>query len=294
MGAVANTKIRKAVIPAAGWGTRFLPVTKAIPKELLPLAEKPVIQHTVEEAVNSGIESIIIVTSPGKNALETHFAPHPELESALQQKGDAALLEKVQRTARLADIKFAVQDEPRGLGHAILVTEKLIGNEPFIVLLPDDLFDAEPPLIEQMSKVYDDYGGSVLALLRVIPEDIKRYGIVKPEQVEERVYRILGMVEKPAPEDAPSNLAIMGRYLLTPKIFETLHATKPGKGGEIQLTDGLALLRQQEAIYGCEFKGTYYDAGKPLGLLKTSILWGLKHPESGAELKEFLREIIKG
>ena len=290
---MASIKIRKAVIPAAGWGTRFLPATKAIPKELLPLAEKPVIQHTVEEAVNAGIESIIIVTSPGKNALEAHFSPHPAMESSLQQKGDTELLEKVRQTCQLADIRFAVQQEPRGLGHAILVTEKLIGDEPFIVLLPDDLFDAEPPLIEQMSRIHHAYGGSVLALLRVIPEDTRRYGIVEPERVAERVYRILDMVEKPSPEEAPSDLAIMGRYLLTPSIFEALRATKPGKGGEIQLTDGLALLRKQEDIYGCEFEGTYYDAGKPLGLLKTSILWALRHPETGNELREFLREIIR-
>jgi UTP--glucose-1-phosphate uridylyltransferase len=290
---MTTTKIRKAVIPAAGWGTRFLPVTKAIPKELLPLAEKPVIQHTVEEAVDSGIEQIIIVISPGKNALETHFAPHPDMESALQQKGDTELLEKVRRTCQLADIRFAVQDEPKGLGHAVLVTEKLIDDEPFVVLLPDDLFDADPPLIEQMSRVYNSYGGSVLALLRVTPGDVNRYGIVKPEKVADRVFRILDMVEKPSPEEAPSDLAIMGRYLLTPRIFETLRATSPGKGGEIQLTDGLALLRKQEDIYGCEFEGIYYDAGKPLGLLKTSILWALQHPETGNELKEFLREIIR-
>jgi UTP--glucose-1-phosphate uridylyltransferase len=285
-------KIRKAIIPAAGWGTRFLPATKAIPKELLPLFDKPIIQHTVEEAVASGIEQIIIVTSPGKAALKAHFAPHHKLESALNAKGDVELLEKVQRTSKLADVCFVSQDEPRGLGHAVLMAAKAVGDEPFAVFLPDDLFDTDPTVIKQMSKVYKRYGGSVLALLRVVPEDTKRYGIVKPEEVAKRTYRVLDTVEKPGPKDAPSHLAIMGRYILTPEIFDALRATKPGKGGEIQLTDGLAILRQQQDIYGYEFEGTYYDAGKPLGLLKTSIAWGLKHPVIGPELREYLRELI--
>jgi UTP--glucose-1-phosphate uridylyltransferase len=287
-----TTKIRKAIIPAAGWGTRFLPATKAVPKELLPLFDKPIIQHTVEEAVASGIEQIIIVTSPGKAALKAHFAPHEKLESALSAKGDAELLEKVQRTSKLVDIRFVSQDEPRGLGHAVLMAAKAVGDEPFAVFLPDDLFDADPTVIKQMSKVYKQYGGSVLALLRVIPEDTKRYGIVKPEEVAKRTYRVLDTIEKPGPKDAPSHLAIMGRYILTPEIFDALRATKPGKGGEIQLTDGLTILRKKQDIYGYEFEGTYYDAGKPLGLLKTSIAWGLKHPVIGPELREYLRELL--
>ncbi len=289
---MATRKIRKAVIPAAGWGTRFLPVTKAIPKELLPLSDKPVIQHTVEEAVASGIEQIIIVTSPGKQALEQHFAPHPELEAALEQRNDRELLEKVRRTSRLADIRYVTQEEPRGLGHAVLTAADLVGDEPFAVFLPDDLFVADPPLIRQMEEVYSRFGGCVLALLRVEPEDTRRYGIVEPEQVDERVYRILGMVEKPAPEQAPSHLAIMGRYILTPQIFDALRETTPGKGGEIQLTDGMARLRMQQDVYGYEFKGTYFDAGKPLGLLRTSIAWGLNHPEMGPDLRAFLRQLL--
>lgn len=287
-----SQKIRKAVIPAAGWGTRFLPATKAIPKELLPLYDKPIIQHTVEEAVASGIEQIIIVTSPGKSSLEAHFAPHEKLESALREKGDDELLEKVRRTSKLAEICFVPQNEPKGLGHAVLMAAKAVGNEPFAVFLPDDLFGAEPTVIAQMSKVYERYGGSVLALLRVIPEDTKRYGIVKPEELAKRTYRILDSVEKPGPKAAPSLLAIMGRYILTPEIFDALRATKPGKGGEIQLTDGLAILRKKQDIYGYEFEGTYYDAGKPLGLLKTSIAWSLKHPVIGPELREYLRELL--
>jgi UTP--glucose-1-phosphate uridylyltransferase len=287
-------KIRKAVIPAAGWGTRFLPASKAIPKELLPLYDKPIIQHTVEEAVASGIEEIIIVTSPGKSSLETHFAPHKKLESALRKKGDAELLEKVQRTSKLADIRFVSQNEPRGLGHAVLMAAKAVGDEPFAVFLPDDLFGAEPTVIKQMSKVYKRYGGSVLALLKVVPEDTKRYGIVNPEEVAKRTYRILDTVEKPGPKAAPSRLAIMGRYILTPEIFDALRATKPGKGGEIQLTDGLTILRKKQDLYGYEFEGIYYDAGKPLGLLKTSIAWGLKQPVIGMELREYLYKLLSG
>ena len=286
-------KIRKAVIPAAGWGTRFLPATKAIPKELLPLADKPVIQHTIEEAVACGIEQIIIVTSPGKGALQSYFSPHHQLEAALQRKGDAELLEKVRHTSNLADIRFVLQSEPKGLGHAVLIAAKEVGNEPFAVFLPDDLFAADPPVIKQMEQVYQRYGGCVLALLRVTPEDTSRYGIVKPEQVAERTYRILDMVEKPGPDKAPSQLAIMGRYILTPQILDALNATTPGKGGEIQLTDGLSRLRQGQPVYGYEFQGTYYDAGKPLGLLKTSIAWTLKHPETGAELRAYLKKIIE-
>jgi UTP--glucose-1-phosphate uridylyltransferase len=232
------------------------------------------------------------VTSPGKGALEAHFSVHPELETALEGKGDADLLEKVKSTSRLAEIRYVMQQQPLGLGHAILVTKELVGDEPFAVFLPDDLFAAEPPLIKQMAEVYRRFGGSVLALLRVVPEDTRRYGIVNPEQVAERTYRILDMVEKPLPEEAPSQLAIMGRYLLTPQIFDALEATTPGKGGEIQLTDGLALLRQKQDVYGLEFEGKYYDAGKPLGLLKTSIEWALRHPEMGPDLREYLKSIV--
>ncbi|MFA5054975.1 MAG: UTP--glucose-1-phosphate uridylyltransferase GalU [Dehalococcoidia bacterium] len=289
-----SRKIRKAVIPAAGWGTRFLPATKAVPKELLPLYDKPIIQHTVEEAIASGIEEIIIITSPGKSSLEDHFAPHRKLESALKKKGDTELLEKVQRTSRLADIRFVPQNNPRGLGHAVLMAAKEVGDEPFAVFLPDDLFGADPTVIKQMSKVYKKYGGSVLALLKVAPEDISRYGIVKPEEVAKRTYRILDTVEKPETEKAPSRLAIMGRYILTPEIFDALRATKPGKGGEIQLTDGLAILRKKQNLYGYEFEGTYYDAGKPMGLLKTSIAWGLKQPGIGLELREYLYKLLSG
>ncbi|MCK4697117.1 MAG: UTP--glucose-1-phosphate uridylyltransferase GalU [Dehalococcoidia bacterium] len=286
-------EIRKAVMPAGGWGTRFLPATKAIPKEMLPLADKPMIQHVVEEAVASGIKQIIIVTSSGKSAIEDHFERNVELESMLQQKGESELLEEVRRIAALANIHFVRQAEPRGLGHAILATRELVGDEPFAVFLPDDIFDAEPPLMKQMLEVYRQHQGSVIALRRVAKEDTRRYGMVKPQQVSERVYRILDMVEKPAPEEAPSDLAILGRYILTPEIFAALRVTPPGKGGEIQLTDGLALLLKQQAIYGYAFDGTYYDAGKPLGLLKASVSMGIRHPGIGADFREYLKKFFE-
>ena len=286
-------EVRKAVIPAGGWGTRFLPITKAIPKEMLPLADKPLIQHIVEEAVASGMEQIIIVTSSGKSVIEDHFNRNFELESVLQQKGELELLEEVQRIAALANICFISQQEQLGLGHAILTTRELVGDEPFAVILPDDIFDTEPPLTKQMLEVYRRYKGSVIALWRVAKEDTKRYGIVKAEQAAERVHRILDMVEKPAPEEAPSNLAILGRYILTPEIFEALRGIPPGKGGEIQLTDGLALLLKQQAIYGYELEGTYYDAGKPLGLLKASVSLGLRHPRMGADFREYLKKLTR-
>lgn len=284
-------EVRKAVIPAAGWGTRFLPTTKAIPKEMLPLADRPLIQHVVEEAKASGIEQVIIVTSSGKSAIEDYFRRNPALEHALQQRGEMELLEEVRRVASLADISFIRQEEPLGLGHAILATKELVGDEAFVVSLPDDIFDADPPLIKQMLEVYRRYRGSVIALWRVSWEDTRRYGMVRQEQLAERVYSILGMVEKPAPNDAPSDLAILGRYVLTPEIFDALRATPPGKGGEIQLTDGLALLLKQQAIYGYAFDGIYYDAGKPLGLLEASVSLGLRHPGMSAEFKEYLNTL---
>lgn len=285
-------EIRKAVIPAAGWGTRFLPATKVIPKEMLPLADKPMIQHIVEEAVSSGIEQIIIVTSSGKSAMENHFDRSFELEYILEQKGEEGLLGEVRRIAELANICYIRQREHLGLGHAILAAREVVGDEPFAVFLPDDIFDAEPPLIKQMLEVYRHYEGSVIALWRVAEEDTKRYGIIKPKQVEERVYQVLDMVEKPGPADAPSDLAILGRYILTPEIFEALRRTLPDKRGEIQLTDGLVRLLGQQAIYGYEFEGAYYDAGKPLGLLKASVALALKHPEMGAEIKDYLQKLI--
>jgi UTP--glucose-1-phosphate uridylyltransferase len=285
-------EICKAVIPAAGLGTRFLPTTKSIPKEMLPLADKPLIQHIIEEAAASGIKQIIVITSSAKMAIEEYFKRNPELESMLQKKGETELLEGVRRISSLANVSFIRQDKPLGLGHAILATREIIGNEPFAVFLPDDIFENDPPLIKQMINVYQRHKGSVIALRQVAKEDTGRYGIVKTDQVADRVYRILDMVEKPAPEEAPSNLAILGRYILTPEIFEALIDTQAGAGGEIQLTDGLALLLKNQAIYGYAFDGTYYDAGKPLGLLKASVSLGLRHPGMGKDLREYLRKLV--
>lgn len=285
-------EIHKAVIPAAGWGTRFLPATKAIPKEMLPLLDKPLIQYIVEEAISSGIEQIIIVISSTKSAIQDHFDRSVELEKTLEQKGEERLLEEVRRIAGLAKIYYVRQKEQLGLGDAILTAREIVGDEPFAVLLPDDIFDADVPVIKQMIEVHRRYGGSVIALWRVDEEGTRRYGIVKPKNIEDKVCQILDVVEKPGPQNAPSDLAILGRYILAPEIFQTLRVTPPGKGGEVQLTDGLALLLKQQAVHGYEFEGTYYDAGKPLSLLKASVALAIKHPEMGADFKEYLKRLI--
>ena len=284
-------EIRKAVIPAAGLGVRFLPATKAVPKAMLPLIDKPLIQYAVEEAVSSGIDQVIIVTCASQGATEEHFDRSLDLERALEQKGETTMLETVRRIAGLANIRYVRQSGQLGLGDAILTAKDLIGNEPFAVLLPDDIFDAEVPLLKQMLDVYNRYSESVIALWRVAKEDVSRYGIVRPQQVEDRVHRVLDMVEKPDPSQAPSDLAILGRYILNPGIFQALTATPPGKGGEVQLTDGLALLLTQQAVYGYEFTGTYYDAGTPLSLLKTSMALAATHPQMGSDVRQFIKRL---
>jgi UTP--glucose-1-phosphate uridylyltransferase len=284
-------KIRKAVIPAAGWGTRFLPATKALPKEMLPLVDKPTIQYVIEEAVACDLEQIILVNSVRKGAIEDYFNPDFELEHYLEQKKEKRLLEEVRHISQLANICYIRQKEQLGLGHAILTAKELIGDEPFAVFLPDDIFDAEVPLLRQMLDIYQRYQGSVIAVRRMPREEIRRYGIIGPRQIEERVYQVLDVVEKPEPREAPSDLAILGRYILAPEIFEALEVTRPSKGGEIQLSDGLQLLAQKQAVYGYEFDGQYYDAGTPLGLLKATVSLALNHPVMGAEFKEFLRGI---
>jgi UTP--glucose-1-phosphate uridylyltransferase len=284
-------KIRKAVVTAAGWGTRFLPATKAQPKEMLPLVDKPMIQYVIEEAVASGIKQIIIVTAIGKRAIEDHFDRSFELEHVLEKKGDGELLRKLQNISELADICYVRQKEQLGLGHAILVTKELIGDEPFAVFLPDDLIQARVPAMKQMIEVYNRYQHSVIAVEPVAKEDTKAYGIIKPKQIEDRVYQVLSLVEKPAPKDAPSNLAIVGRYLLTPEIFDMLEKTAPGKGGEIQLTDGLRLLLEKQPIYAYQFEGIRYDTGMPLGFLKASVEFALNRPDIGAKFRNYLRQL---
>jgi UTP--glucose-1-phosphate uridylyltransferase len=284
-------KIRKAVVTAAGWGTRFLPATKAQPKEMLPLVDKPIIQYVIEEAVASGIKQIIIVTALGKRAIEDHFDRSFELEDILKKKGDRELLRKLQNISELADICYIRQKEQLGLGHAILVTKDLIGDEPFAIFLPDDLIQAKVPAMKQMIEVYNRYQHSVIAVEPVAKEDTKAYGIIGPKQLEDRVYQVQSLVEKPEPKDAPSNLAIVGRYILTPEIFGMLEKTAPGKGGEIQLTDGLRLLLEKQPIYAYQFEGIRYDTGMPLGFLKASVEFALNRPDIGAKFREYLRQL---
>jgi UTP--glucose-1-phosphate uridylyltransferase len=284
-------KIRKAVVTAAGWGTRFLPATKAQPKEMLPLVDKPIIQYVIEEAVASGIKQIIIVTALGKRAIEDHFDRSFELEDILKKKGDRELLRKLQNISELADICYIRQKEQLGLGHAILVTKDLIGDEPFAIFLPDDIIEAKVPAMKQMIEVYNHYKCSVIAVEPVAKENTKAYGIIAPKQVEDRVYQVLSLVEKPEPKDAPSDLGIVGRYILTPEIFGMLEKTAPGKGGEIQLTDGLRLLLEKQPIYAYQFEGIRYDTGMPLGFLKASVEFALNRPDIGAKFREYLRQL---
>jgi len=285
-------KIRKAVITAAGRGIRFLPLTKAQPKEMLPLVNKPLIQHAVEEAIHSGIEQLIVVTARGKQAIEHHFQRSPELESALEEQGKTGLLHEVRELARLTDICYVKQEKRLGLGHAVLTARELVGDEPFAVILPDDIIDSKVPALKQMIKVYEQYQTNVIAVERIHLKDSIKYGVIEPKKIANHLYQVLNLVEKAEPAKAPSDLGIVGRYILMPEIFDAIEATPPGKGEEIQLTDALQLLLKKQKIYACEFEGVRYDTGAPLGWLKASIAFALKHPEIGAELKEYLRQIL--
>ncbi len=284
-------KVRKAVVTAAGWGTRFLPATKAQPKEMLPLVDKPMIQYVVEEAVASGIKQIIIVTALGKRAIEDHFDRSFELEHALKQRGSNELLEKVHNAIELADICYIRQKEQLGLGHAVLVTKDLIGKEPFALFLPDDIIQARVPTMKQMLRVFNRCRSSIIAVQTITPEESRSYGVIAARQVDKRVYQVLSLVEKPEPKDAPSNLGIVGRYILTPEIFGMLEKTRPGKGGEIQLTDGLRLLLTKQKIYAYRFEGIRYDTGTPLGFLKASVEFALRRPDLGPSFKEYLQQL---
>jgi len=284
-------KIRKAVITAAGWGTRFLPATKAQPKEMLALVDKPIIQYVIEEAVASGIEQIIIVTALGKHAIENHFDRTFELEYALKQKGDEKSLREVQRISELANIGYIRQKEQLGLGHAVLTAADLVGDEPFALFLPDDIIEAEVPAMQQMLEIFERYNSSVIAVEAVAPENTAAYGIITPEQIEERVYQVLSMVEKPEPDEAPSNLGIVGRYILMPEIFSILKKTPPGKGGEIQITDGMQLLLQHQKMYAYQFQGKRHDVGTPLGFLKASVELALHNPDFALQFGDYLRRL---
>ncbi|MDO8490672.1 MAG: UTP--glucose-1-phosphate uridylyltransferase GalU [Dehalococcoidia bacterium] len=286
-------KVRKAVVTAAGWGTRFLPATKAQPKEMLPVVDKPLIQYIVEEAVASGIQQIIVVTALGKRAIEDHFDRSFDLESALRAKGNLSKLKEIKRVSEMGEISYIRQKEQLGLGHAILITENLVGGEPFAVFLPDDLIQSDVPAMAQMVEVFNRYQASVVAVERVPKEATSAYGIVAAEPVGERVFKVTGLVEKPSPEAAPSNLAIVGRYILTPEIFQALHQTGRGKGNEIQLTDGLQLLLKQQPIYAYEFTGKRHDAGTPLGLLKASVEIALSRSDIGPEFSAYLKDVVR-
>ena len=286
--------IRKAVFPAAGLGTRFLPATKAQPKEMLPIVDKPTIQYVMEEAVASGIQDIIVGTGRGKNAIEDHFDVAVELESYLEQRGKTALLEEIRKITAPINVAYVRQGEPLGLGHAVLVTRNLIGDEPFAVILGDDVIDANPPALKQMIDVYERVQGPVLAVERVAPEDVASYGIVAIDEREDlgpRVHRVKDLVEKPRREDAPSNLAIIGRYILTPDIFEALEATGRDGSGEIQLTNGLRRLLQQRPVYVYEIEGVRHDTGNKLGFLKALVYFALRRPDLAEPFRRYLESL---
>ncbi len=285
-------KIRKAVITAAGWGTRFLPITRSQPKEMLPVVDKPLIQYSVEEAINSGIEQIIIVTALGKQAIEDYFDRSFELEYFLEQKGETKLLQEMQELSNLVDICYIRQKEQLGLGHAILTARSMVADEPFAVLLPDNIIDSKVPVLKQMIEVYEQYKANVVAVEPVSRQDTTKHGIIEPRRISERIYQVLSLAEKPEPEEALSNLGLVGRYILMPQIFDALEVAPLGKGQEIQLTDALQLLLKQQAIYACEFEGVRYDAGIPLGWLKATIAFALKRPDIEQELREYLRQIL--
>jgi UTP--glucose-1-phosphate uridylyltransferase len=289
-----QAKVRKAVFPAAGLGTRFLPATKAQPKEMLPVVDKPIIQYGVEEALHSGIQNIIIVTGRGKTAIEDHFDVSFELENLLETRSKKELLATVRNISDMINVSYVRQKEALGLGHAVLRAMELVGQEPFSVVLADDLIDAETPCLRQLLDVYSFFCSPVLAVMEVPRENISAYGAIDAEPIrhngrEDRVFRIRDLVEKPKPADAPSNLAIIGRYVLTPEIFDSLQSIDPGSGGEIQLTDGLKHLLRSRPIYAYRFEGTRYDAGDKLGFLKATVEYALRRPDLGAAFREYLK-----
>ena len=286
--------IRRAVFPAAGLGTRFLPATKAQPKEMLPLVDKPIIQYAVEEAVASGLENLILITGRGKNAIEDHFDVSFELEKLLQERGKPDLLRVVRAVSDMIHIAYVRQKEALGLGHAILMARDLVNDEPFAVLLGDDIIEAQTPCIRQLMDVSMRHQSSVVAIMEVARDELQRYGIIKGKSMaggDGRLFEIEDMVEKPSTEDAPSNLAIIGRYILTPGIFESLRLTERGRGGEIQLTDGLRRLLSRERIIGYRFRGKRHDAGDKLGFLKATVEFALKNEELGADFRAYLQSL---
>jgi UTP--glucose-1-phosphate uridylyltransferase len=286
------TPIRKAVIPAAGLGTRFLPATKAVPKELLPIVDRPTIQYIVEEAVAAGVRDVILVCARGKDSIVDHFDIAPELEAHLERTGKTALREQMRAIAKMANVVTVRQQEPLGLGHAVLCARDLVGDEPFVVMLGDDIIDAAVPGAKQLADCYRRHGLATIALMEVPPAETHLYGIAAGQQMDERTIRIDRLVEKPK-ANAPSNLAVIGRYVLPPRIFEILEQVTPGVGGEIQLTDALAALAREEGLLGYRFEGDRYDAGDRFGYLKANVAFALKRPELRAPLLEYLRTVVR-
>ena len=290
---MSSRTVRKAIIPAAGLGTRFLPATKSQPKEMLPIVDKPTLQYIIEEAINCGIEEILIVTGRSKKSIEDHFDRSIELELELEQKGKSEMLKMVQDISNMVNIHYIRQKEPKGLGHAIHCAKSFIGNEPFAVMLGDDIVDSETPCLKQLINAYDEYKTTILGVQDVETENVNKYGILDVKHIEDRVYKVKDMVEKPSIEEAPSNIAILGRYIITPEIFNILENQEPGKGGEIQLTDALQTLSKKEAIYAYNFEGRRYDVGDKLGFLEATVDFALKRPELRDEFMEFLKDKVE-
>lgn len=286
-----TSKIRKAIFPAAGLGTRFLPATKASPKEMLPLVDKPLIQYSVEEAVNSGIESILIITGRDKSAIENHFDISFELEQLLKEKGKTAMFDQVRAVSDIAQVSYTRQKQALGLGHAIYQAKDFVGNEPFAALLADDLVDAETPALKQMIDVFEKFDAPVIATMQVEGEAISRFGVIDAEEIEPNVFRVKDMVEKPAFADAPSDLAIIGRYIFTPDIFDAIEKTTPGAGGEIQITDAMRILLKERPFYAVKLDGRRHDAGDKLGFLIATVEYALKRDDLGGDFRDYLRSL---
>ena len=286
-------KVTKAVIPAAGFGTRFLPATKAVPKEMLPIVDKPTIQYIVEEAIAAGIEDLIIITSRGKDALVNHFDKAFELEAVLERDGKEEMLRTVREVSDKINVHFVRQQEQKGLGHAVLCAKSFVGNEPFAVMLGDDVVISDKPCIGQLIEQYEKCGSTVLGVQRVGMEHVSKYGIVDCENVDGRLYRVNGMVEKPKTEDAPSDVAVLGRYVITPAVFECLEKTPKGAGGEIQLTDALVMLSKSESVYAYDFEGKRYDIGNKQGFLQATVDFALARDDLRDEFSQYLKEIAK-
>ena len=285
-------KIRKAVIPVAGLGTRFLPATKTVPKELLPIVDIPAIQYVVQEAVDSGISEVIFVTGRGKDSIEDHFDEIPELEQVLEERGQKEAVQNLRQIAEMIEVVSVRQKKPLGLGHAVFCARDLVGDEPFAVLLSDDLIEAPVPCLRQLMEIFEEKRESVLALRRVPEDQVRRYGIVQGKQLTKRLYEVENMMEKPQPHETPSRLAIIGRYILRPEIFSLLENVTPGKGGEIQLTDGISKLARQRKVYGYEFEGEHYDIGDKFGFVRATVAYALKRPELKEQTREYLQAVI--